>query len=71
MSKEDNETKQVPLMLTKWFRRGVKEAMKATDKKPARNMSEIMVRATCKVEKIKIPKGYKFRAARVSRKDKE
>jgi len=60
---DENETKLVPFKFPLWFRNGLAKAKEKTDKKPARNVSEIVISAVCKVEKIKKPKGFKFKKA--------
>ena len=56
--KHRNKIKAVPLKCPDFFNEGLE---KAKAKLPNRTVSEIIIRATCKVEKIKIPKDHVFR----------
>ena len=57
----ENKTKLMPFKLPLWFREGLEEAKKPTNKRKARTVAEIVIKAVCKVEKIKRPKSHKFR----------
>ena len=56
--KHRNKTKPVPLKFPPWFIKGL-ETAKA--KLPNRTLSEIIIRGTCKTEKIKVPKDHVFK----------
>lgn len=52
-----NKTKPVSFKLPDWFLDVLAEAK---EKLPKRTATEIIIRGTCKAEKKKIPKDYKF-----------
>lgn len=59
MSDEHKRT-LTTIKLPAWFKDQLIEAKKATDKREARNASEIVISSVCKTEKFKKPKGFKF-----------